>query len=132
MLLNINPLLTGDLLKTLDDMGHSDQIVIADANFPAHRMGIPVIEVPGIDVVRMTSAICEVMPLDKSIPPALMDSTLSPRPAVQDELLAATKAPQGRLVDRWDYYTLARSCVAVVSTGERRSWANVILAKGLV
>jgi len=131
VLLNINPLLTGDLLKILDDMGHSDTILLADANYPAHRMGIPVVEIPGVDVVTMTKAVCEVMPLDEDHPPVLMDSRETPRPAVQNELIAATGARDAELVDRWKYYDLAKEAVAVISTGEKRTFANVILSKGL-
>ncbi|MCC2315931.1 RbsD/FucU family protein [Cellulomonas xiejunii] len=131
MLLNIHPLLTGDLLKALDDMGHSDLVLLADANFPAHRIGPPVVEVPGIDVVTMTAAVRTVLPLDDATPPALMDSGLTPRPAVQDELLAAAGTTQSRLVDRWEYYELARRAAVIISTGEQRVWANVLLAKGL-
>jgi len=57
VLKGIDPLLTGDLLKVLDDKGHSGRIVIADANFPAHRTHSVVTDAPGIDVVRMTRAV---------------------------------------------------------------------------
>jgi len=95
-------------------------------------MGVPVIEVPGVGVTAMTAAICEVLPLDPDFPPALMDSKLSPAPAVQAELVAASGADEHRMVERWDYYPLAREAVAIVRTGEKRTWANVILAKGVV
>lgn len=94
-------------------------------------MGIPVIEIPAVDVVTMTKAVCEVLPLDEDHPPVLMDSKESPRPAVQDELIAATGAGDAKLVDRWNYYDLAKEAVAVISTGEKRTFANVILSKGL-
>lgn len=131
MLLGIDPLLTGELLKILDEMGHSDTIVIADANFPAHRVHPRVVEVPGVDIVRMTRAVVSVLSLDDDHPPVLMESGLTPAPAVQDEIAAATGAPTSTTVDRWDYYELAKEASAVVSTGEIRLWANVILSKGL-
>ena len=131
MLKGIDPLLTGDLLKVLDDMGHSDHIVIADVNFPAHRTHSVVIEVPGIDVVRMTRAVCSVLTLDEDHPPALMESTRTPRPVVQDELLGAAGVTDCTMVDRWSYYDLTRDAVAVISTGELRLWANITLYKGL-
>lgn len=131
MLLGIDPLLTGELLRILDEMGHSDTIVIADANFPAHRVHSRVVEVPGVDIVRMTRAVVSVLSLDDDNPPVLMASGLDPAPAVQDEIAAATGAPACRMVDRWDYYELAKGACAIVSTGEIRLWANVILSKGL-
>ncbi len=131
MLLTINPLLTGELLKLLDDMGHSDFVVIADANFPAHRMGRPVVEVPGVDAVTMTAAVAEVLPLDDDNPPALMESDLNPRPAVQEGLLNAAGTSACSMVDRWAYYDLARRASVIVATGELRVWANITLYKGL-
>lgn len=131
MLCGINPLLTGVLLAALDEMGHSDTVVIADANFPAHRVGRTVVEVPGIDIVAMAEAVVSVLPLDEDNSPILMESNLVPRPRVQDEIVAATGADQHRLVDRYEYYDLASQANLVISTGELRLWANVILAKGL-
>jgi L-fucose mutarotase len=133
VLLNINPLLTGELLKRLDEMGHSDYVLIADANFPAHRLDPQAVEYPGTTVSQVAAAVCEVLPLDVDLAPVLMDSGQTPPPAVQDEILAAVGHPSpARLVERWAYYDLAAGASIVVSTGERRLWANVILYKGLV
>lgn len=131
MLLGIDPLLTGEILKVLDEMGHSDSVVIADANFPAHRTNPTVFEVPGVDIVSMTKAVVSVLSLDGAYPPALMESNLPSRPAVQDEILAATGSTDHVMVDRWEYYDLTRNACAVISTGELRLWANVVLYKGL-
>ena len=131
MLLNINPLLTGELLRRLDEMGHSDYLVIADANFPAHRLDVHALEFPGIDAVTMTAAICEVFPLDAANPPALMDSGEGDLRPVQAELLAAAGSSTSTVVDRWAYYELARGASVIISTGELRLWANVVLYKGI-
>ena len=131
MLLTINPLLTGELLKFLDEMGHSDYLVVVDANFPAHRIGPPVVEIPGVDAVTVTAAVREVFPLDGDNPPALMESGLNPRPAVQEELLTAAGTSTCTMVDRWAYYELASRAAVIVATGELRVWANVALYKGL-
>lgn len=131
MLLNINPLLTGELLKRLDEMGHSDYLVIADANFPAHRLDPDALEVPGVDVVQMTRAVCEVLPLDADNPPALMDSGAGELPQVQTELLEAAGSTARTMVDRWAYYDLAQGASVIISTGELRLWANVVLYKGI-
>lgn len=131
VLLGINPLLTGEILKALDEMGHSDTVVIADANFPAHRTGARAFEVPGTDIVTMTEAVVSVLSLDDDHPPALMESGLDPRPAVQNEIIAATGAARHTMVERWAYYDLTRDAYAVISTGELRLWANVVLYKGL-
>ena len=131
LLTGINPLLTGELLRHLDEMGHSDLVLIVDANFPAHRLGVPCVEVPGIDVVTMTAAVCEVLPLDSALPPLLMNSGDPDLPAVQHELLAAAGTTDINLVDRWQYYDLGAKAQLVISTGELRLWANVGLYKGI-
>ena len=64
MLKGIDKLLTGDLLKVLCDMGHGDELVIADANFPAETCAKRLIRLPGIDGVRAVKAIMSVFPLD--------------------------------------------------------------------
>lgn len=133
MLLNIDPLLTGELLKGLDEMGHSDLVLIADANFPAHRVNRDAIELPGTTVPQVVRAICSVLPLDGDVAPVLMDAGVVPPPAVQAEIEAAAAHPlAARLVDRWEYYDLAAQASVVVATGEMRLWGNVLLAKGLV
>ena len=131
MLKGIDPLLTGEILKALDEMGHTDTVVIADANFPAHRTNARVFEVPGVDIIAMTRAVVSVLSLDEDHPPALMESNLTPRPAVQDEIVAATGLESHVMVDRWDYYDLTKQAYCVISTGELRLWANVLLYKGL-
>jgi len=133
MLLNINPLLTGELLKRLDEMGHSDFVLVADANFPAHRVDPTAIEYPGTTVPEVVRAICQVLPLDAELATALMDSGQTPAPPVQDEIEAAAGHPlPARLVDRWEYYDLAARASVVVATGELRLWGNVVLYKGLI
>lgn len=131
MLLNINPLLTGELLKRLDEMGHSDHLVIADANFPAHRIDPRALEFPGVDIVEMTRAVCEVFPLDAANPPALMDSGTAELLPVHTELLRVIGSPERTLLDRWAYYDVAAGASLVISTGELRLWANVVLYKGI-
>jgi len=131
MLQGINPLLHGDILKLLDEMGHSDRIAIVDANFPAHRVGKRVIETPGVDIVSMLQAVRSIMPLDSSLPPVLMQSGGDEIPQVQREILSACQETKYELVERWEYYNITAEAYAVIATGEARLWANVILAKGI-
>ena len=64
MLKGIHPLLGPDLLSALRQLGHGDEIVIADANFPAHSLGPKVIRLDGIDAVSTVDAILTHLPLD--------------------------------------------------------------------
>lgn len=78
MLKGINKLLTGDLLKILCDMGHGDELVIADANFPAEALASRLIRLPGIDGVSVVCSILSVFPLDTySTPAFIMELTES-------------------------------------------------------
>lgn len=132
MLQGVSPLLTGEILQILDAMGHSDSVVLADANFPAHRTNATVVEVPGIGITEMLKAVLTVFPLDEDHPPVLMDSKLEDHPSAQVEILEVLRGSDHRMVDRWDYYDFAKEATAVISTGEMRTWANVLLYKGLV
>ena len=69
MLKGIDPLLTPELLKTLAEMGHGDEIVIADANFTALTLaaGKPVLRLPGADVERVARAVLSLFPLDQMV-----------------------------------------------------------------
>jgi hypothetical protein len=64
LLLNINPPLTGELLKRIDEIGHSDYLVIGDANFPAHRLHPRAAKYPGTTASQVAAALCEVLPLN--------------------------------------------------------------------
>jgi L-fucose mutarotase len=131
MLTGINPLLTGRMLQGLDEMGHSETVAIVDANFPAHRFPAPCIEVPGIDVVTMTRAVREVLPLDPDLPPVLMDSGAHDVPEVQRLLVSAADGGAPALVERWAFYDLVDRARLVLATGELRLWGNVLLSKGI-
>ena len=139
MLKGMNKLLTGDMLKILCDMGHGDELVIADANFPAERCAKRLIRLPGIDGVTATKAIMSVFPLDEYVdhPAVVMALTESDvakgmrRPAIWDEYQSAI----GRSVvelERFAFYERARSAYAVIQTGEERQYGNLILVKGVV
>ncbi|HCA86699.1 MAG TPA: transport protein RbsD/FucU [Streptomyces sp.] len=136
MLTDIHPYLTGDLLRHLDAMGHSDAVVLADANFPAERLASRVLTFPGLGTPELLAAVRTVVPLDDD--PAL-DLMLSPDDdgaplPVQEELIAAAGAGAGgvRFFGRDDFYERAAAAHVVVRTGETRIFGNVILRKGVV
>ena len=133
----INPLLTGELLAILSDMGHGDEIVITDANFPAASMARRLIRLPGISATDALAAVLSVIPLDDFVdrPAAAMDAP-GERPAIYPEYEAAIKQTEGRTisldpVERFAFYDRAKAAYAVIATGERRLYANIILRKGV-
>ena len=110
MLKGIDKLLTGDLLKVSCDMGHGDELVIADANFPAETCAKRLIRLPGIDGVRAVEAIMSVFPLDTytddpAIVMALTESDVKKgmrRPVIWDDYQSAV----GHLkeIERFEFY----------------------------
>lgn len=138
MLKSINPLLTGDLLAILSDMGHGDEIVITDANFPAASIGRRLIRLPGLSATDVLRAVLSVLPLDDFVdrPAAAMDAP-GQRPAIYPEFESALKEAEGRAivlepVERFAFYERAKQAYAVIATGELRLYANIILKKGVL
>ena len=138
MLKNVDKLLTGDLLKVLCDMGHGDELVIADANFPAETCAQRLIRLPGIDGVRAAKAILSVFPLDTytddpAIVMALTESDVKKgmrRPVIWDDY--QSEAGHLKELERFAFYERAKRAYAVIQTGEERQYGNLILVKGVV
>lgn len=136
MLSGIHPILGGQLLAALDRLGHGDELVVADANFPAHRVGALVIEAPALAAAEVVGAIRTVLPLDAYEGPSvlLMAAEDGERPPVQHELIAAadTTADRVEQLERFAFYHRATAAQLVVRTGELRPYGNVVLRKGVV
>lgn len=137
MLNSIDKLLTGDLLKVLCDMGHGDEIVIADANFPADTLAKRLIRLPGMDGVRVAQAILSVFPMDTYSHPAyIMDLTEGDRAKGMPEpvIWAEYEKLCGSLgkIERYEFYERSKKAYCVVQTGEERLYGNLILVKGVV
>jgi len=139
MLIGIDPLLSGDALGVLRDMGHGDGIVLADANFPAHYLGPPVIRID-TDFVRAGRAILSVMPLDGFVDAPVQRMEIDGRPKelgeAHQEFAAMVQEVAGAWpmgsIERFRFYEEARGCVAVFATLERRPYANMLLTKGVL
>jgi L-fucose mutarotase len=140
MLKGINPLLGPDLLSILRAMGHGDEIVISDANFPAEALATRLVRMDGVGVTPIVGAIVEVLPLDHFELDAAfrMEVSGAPEhvPAVIRELsgLLAAVGYSRRIagIERGAFYERARDAFAIVVTGETRLWANLILKKGAI
>jgi L-fucose mutarotase len=146
MLWGIDPLLTADLLYALRRMGHGDEIVIVDTNFPAAStamstvIGEP-IPLAGVNAERAVEAILSVMPLDTFVPdPACRMEIVGDAdtmPPVQREVQqavdrAASKHVPLLGVERFAFYERAKNAFAIVPTGERRFYGCFIFKKGVV
>lgn len=137
MLLGISPILSGDLLRHLDAMGHSDAVAVVDAHFPAHRLATRLVELPTLGSPEVLAAIASVVPPDVGDDLAgldLMQNAEGTVLAVQQELISAAglSASDVRFVERFMFYDLAESAFLIVRTGETRVYGNALLRKGVV
>ncbi|WP_417691419.1 RbsD/FucU family protein [Roseibium sp.] len=141
MLRGLNPLLSPDLLHTLAAMGHGDEIVIADANFPGTSNAKRLIRLDGISATDTLEAVLQVMPLDTFVadPALTMQVVGNPDevPPVVDKFqwLIETTADNPspiQTLERHAFYERARDAFAIVQTGETRLYGNIILKKGVI
>lgn len=141
MLRNIDPILSPDFLHALRAMGHGDEIVLADANFPAEALGPKCIRADGADTSTVLRAVLAVMPLDTYVDdPALSMQVVGDVQAVPEAVRdfqhiidATADAPrQIQTLERFVFYDRAATAYAVVQTGERRLYGNLILKKGVL
>lgn len=140
MLKNIPSILSPELLKILMEMGHGDEIVIADGNFPSANYGQRLVRLDGHGVPEVMSAILDLMPLDIYVeaPIALMEVVPGDTyvPEIWDTYRAIIKEKEGDKkidnIERFAFYDRAKEAYAVVATGETSLYANVILKKGVV
>ena len=146
MLKNLDPLLNADVLHALRAMGHGDEVVICDANFPADSVARSTVlgkllRLDGVDVPRAIRAVLSVLPLDTFVDaPALrMEVVGEPDtiPAVQREAQAEVNAAEGRDVpfapiERFAFYERARTAYCVIATGEARGYGCFVFKKGVL
>jgi L-fucose mutarotase len=146
MLKSIDPLLNADVLYALRAMGHGDELVICDTNFPADAVARETVlgellRIDNVSAAQAARAILSVLPLDSFVDqPALrMEIVGSPDqlPDVQTEVQAQIDAAEGRSwpmgsVERFEFYERAKNAYCVIQTGERRFYGCFILKKGVI
>lgn len=146
MLKKIDPLLNADLLYALRAMGHGDEIVICDTNFPADAVARETVlgdllRVDGVSAARLARAILSVMPLDSFVDhPALrMEIVGSPKevPPVQAEVQKEIDRAEGRSlplvsIERMAFYERAKKAYCVVQSGEPRFYGCFVFKKGVI
>lgn len=143
MLKGIPSILSPELLKTLMEMGHTDEITIGDGNFPGHTYGKKVIRLDGHGVPEILRAILKLLPLDTYVehPVTLMskvvgDSVETPIWDVYKDIIAkhdCRGADCVEEIDKWDFYKrVQEKSTAVIMTSEKALYANIILKKGVI
>ena len=140
MLKGIPPILSPELLKILMEMGHGDEIVIADGNFPAASIAPRLIRSDGNMIPEILEAILKFFPLDKYVPKPVALMQLVPgetyKPEIWDTYRAICKKHEFftdfESVERFAFYDRAKKAYAVIATSETALYANIILKKGVV
>jgi L-fucose mutarotase len=140
MLKGIPSILSPELLKILMEMGHGDEIVIADGNFPAATIAARLVRSDGNMVPELLEAILKFFPLDKYVPKPVALMQLVPgetyKPEIWDTYRAICKKQEFftdfESVERFAFYERAKKAFAVIATSETALYANIILKKGVV
>jgi L-fucose mutarotase len=141
MLKGISPAISPDLIKVLMEMGHGDELVIADGNFPAASVAQRLVRADGLGCLVLLDAILDIFPLDQYVekPVALM--SVVPGDPYQPVIWEDYRKIVGRhesaftdfeYVERFAFYERARKAYAVLATSEMALYANIILKKGVI
>jgi len=141
MLKGVPNIISPELLKIIMEMGHGDEIILADGNFPAASVAQRLIRADGHDVPELLEAILKFFPLDQYVakPVGLMavvpgDDT---KPTIWEDYRKIVKASGEKFsdfefVERFAFYERAKEAYAVVATSEKALYANIILKKGVI
>lgn len=142
MLKGISPLLSPELLKVLAEMGHGDEIVIGDGNFPATTMGKRCVRCDGHGANELLDAVLGILPLDDFVdaPVTLMEVVPGTVPDGEPPIWAefrktvAKHEPDAAIgfEERFAFYERSRRAFATVQTGEGALYACIILKKGVI
>ena len=140
MLKNIPPILGPDLLGILRAMGHGDEIAIVDANYPADSAGPALIRLDGISATDVLDAILTLMPLDDFVDEAAICMQVvghaGKREPVMDEFETIVRRHEPKMglasLERFAFYERVSRGYAIIQTGERRLYGNILLKKGII
>ena len=141
MLINIDPILSPEILCTLREMGHGDKLILCDSNFPAYSMNSKVHRMDGVNAARAAEAILSIFPLDSFVDSPIQRMEIDGKPnelnQVHNELIDITKKVAGEnwlvtSIERFKFYDEARKAFAIITTNETRPFGCFIFTKGVV
>ena len=141
MLININPVLSPELLFHLRSMGHGEKLILADANFPSNTSNDKVIRLDGVGIKEAASAILSVFPLDSFIESPIQRMEIDGKPEelneVHKEMMQITAEVAGdhwkiASIERFKFYEEAKKAYAIITTNETRPFGCFIFTKGVV
>lgn len=141
MLKGIPPIISPDLMKVLMEMGHGDEIVLADGNFPAASHAQHLIRCDGHNIPELLEAVLEFFPIDTYVKNPIQLMAVVPgdpvEPTIWNEYERIVQGQsecsiQFELMDRFEFYERTKKAFAVVATSEKALYANIILKKGVL
>jgi L-fucose mutarotase len=146
MLKGISPLLNAEVLHTLRAMGHGDDLIIADVNFPSDSVAQETVlghllRIDNVTAAEAAKAVLSLYPLDSFVDDAAARMEIVGKPdeipEVQKEVQAVIDAAEGRSwpmisIERYAFYERAKKAYAVIQTGERRFYGCFALRKGVI
>jgi len=146
VLKGINPLLNAEVLHALAAMGHGDDVIVADANFPSESIARQsalgrLLRIDGVSAAEAVAAMLSLMPLDSFVDDAAARMEIVGAPAkippVQQEVQAAIDAAEGKSwplvsLERHAFYARAKAAFCVIQTGERRFYGCFAFTKGVI
>ena len=141
MLKGIPSILSPELLKTLMEMGHGDELVLADGNFPKFAHPANVIRLDGHGIPEILDAILKFMPLDPYVEHPTIFMEVLPDDPYKPEIWPVYREIGQKYekdglrelaINKFEFYERAKKAYAVVTTSEAALYANVILKKGVV
>ena len=140
MLKGISPLISPELLKVLAEMGHGDEIIFADAHFPAYSFNKKILRADGVRISDLLSSILPLFVLDEYVPhPIVMMAAVEGDlldPSIEKSYLESIHStypdtPKIERIDRFDFYERAKGAFAVLITGETVKYGNILIKKGV-
>jgi L-fucose mutarotase len=141
MLKGISPAISPELIKLLMEMGHGDELVIGDGNFPSASIAQRLVRADGLGCLTLLEGILNLFPLDQYVdkPVALMAVVPGDpyKPVIWDDYReVVSKFEPGfsdfDYVERFAFYERAKKAYAVLATSEMALYANIILKKGVI
>lgn len=141
MLKNIPAIISPELMKIMMEMGHGDEIVFGDGNFPAASNAQRLIRCDGHTVTELLEAILPFFPLDTYAEYAVGLMAVVPGdtvvPTIWEDYKEVIQKHDGKeacieYIDRFEFYNRAQKAYAIVATSESALYANIILKKGVV
>ena len=141
MLINVNPLISPEILQLIRSMGHGDKFVLSDANFPSYSHANKLYRMDGLNIPQAAEALLTHFPLDSFIPHPVERMEIDGKPdevnEVHQDLIDTVKKVSGNnwvvgSVERQKYYVEAKKAMAVITTSDTRPYGCFMFTKGVL